>query len=179
MCDYQAKYPQHLKTHKDAIHEGKKHECNICGHKASRKDYLKSHIQVHIGQELLECTFCDKIFKHRNGLKYHIKKVHEGLRYNCNMCDTSYTSKGALVTHIKAVHLKEKKFPCKQCNFKSSREDVLTRHNENRHQLIKVACNKCGKTFKKWSLSNHIRIFHSGKLEETNFVHINSNAKVI
>ena len=62
-CDYHPTRLGHLKTHKQAVHEGLKKFCDKCDHKATGFHYPKTHEQA----------------------------IHEGVKSHCNKCDYEAT----------------------------------------------------------------------------------------
>ena len=73
------------------MHEGRRHQCNMC-----------------------ESSFTDE-----SNLKMHVKTIHfQQRQYPCKTCDFKATKASELSLHIKAVHLKieKDKIKCTVCD---------------------------------------------------------------
>jgi hypothetical protein len=65
-------------------------------------------------------------------LQTHVSEVHNGIKYKCTVeqCDAEFGTQYKLVRHISTVHLKQTRFVCKRCNYKSWDNSELTRHSK-------------------------------------------------
>ena len=126
----------HLKTHIEAIHDGKEeHVCDWaradgqpCHQAFGWKNYLKRHIKtVHEGKKEHVCNRtgadghpCNKAFVLKGDLKRHTKTVHEGKKEHiCDWtgadghpCNKAFGLKGDLKRHTKTVHEGKKEHIC-------------------------------------------------------------------
>ena len=75
-CDYTATRKDHLKLHKDSIHEGVRYSCDTCDYKATTKDNLKKHKD----------------------------SIHEDVKYSCDHCVYTTSWKTLLLQHRKNKH---------------------------------------------------------------------------
>ena len=75
-CEYTATQHGHLKTHKQAKHEGIRYPCDQC-------EYAATHLA---------------------NLKRHIESKHEGIRYSCDQCEYVATNLRNLRKHKKSIH---------------------------------------------------------------------------
>ena len=75
-CNYEAKFPHHLRQHIKSIHERIKYPCDQCNFKATDPSYLRRHI----------------------------KSIHERVKYPCIQCNYKATVPSALSQHVKSIH---------------------------------------------------------------------------
>ena len=54
--------------------------------------------------------------------------------FTCEVCDKHFTHKGKLNRHFKK-HVDLKRYHCNQCGLSFSRQDGLTQHMFNQHQM--------------------------------------------
>ena len=157
----------HLKTHIEAVHEGKrKHVCN---------------------RTRVNGRLCNQVFGHKSNLKKHMETVHEGKKEHvCDWtgadgqpCHKAFGQKGDLKRHIKTVHEGKKEHVCdwtgadgQLCNKALSRQSQLKIHIETVHEgKKKHVCDKtrvdgqpCNQVFgQKNNLKTHIEAVHEGK----------------
>ena len=133
-------------------------------YKATLQCDLTKHIQSKHKGKKYQCSSCDKEYKDASGLRKHTKSVHEGVTYNCNICDYKGTQKYDLKAHVKSLHLQEEKFFCKLCDFQTTWNRSLVTHNRNVHQKCEnIICSECNKTIQKRSLTQHMKLSHSGE----------------
>ena len=85
-----------LTKHREAVHEGIKHACGLCG----------------------------KGFISQSNLAEHRRAVHEGIKFPCGQCGKKYTSQDDFAKHRRAVH-EGVKHPCGQCGKKYTSQDDL------------------------------------------------------
>ena len=55
------------------------------------------------------------------------------LRYPCDQCDFKSTLKGTLVRHLKSKH-EDVKYPCDQCDYKATQKAYLQTHLKSKHE---------------------------------------------
>ena len=75
-CDYKTVNKQHLKVHKESIHQGITYPCSLCGYLGTIKQSLKEHERSKHGLWKLNCDLCDETFSERLPLRDHMKTVH-------------------------------------------------------------------------------------------------------
>ena len=80
-CGKRFRQGAHLKTHKEAIHLGKRHKCPICPHVASRLSNLKRHVDcIHHGKKppitTRKCPYCEFTSHKWRAMRNHRLKEH-------------------------------------------------------------------------------------------------------
>ena len=75
-CDYQTNNSWHIKTHKQAQHEG----------------------------IMYTCDQCERQFSTKQKMKQHEKRQHDGQKYNCDECSSGFTRPSALSQHKAIIH---------------------------------------------------------------------------
>ncbi|KAH9824127.1 hypothetical protein DFH28DRAFT_1077908 [Melampsora americana] len=143
---------QHLKVHRESIHEGKKGQpkfiCQICDREFLKHHLLRTHhseIHCEAGTKPYICTAtnCKKSFSTGSKLRKHLK-THQDFRYTCihldcmkkSIEDRSFQTWTDLQIHTKEIH------PAKcflgDCdgiksfkNQKSLRDHILNHHSES------------------------------------------------
>ena len=188
-CKYCFKYfsrKEHCLNHMDRMHTGKDNffKCEICEGNFKTKQALNIHIQVkHVegGPISFECLTCGKCYAQEPSLKRHARMNKHQYKLpspipkqgyqNCKICGKQV---GRLSYHMDKYHKSEDlTFPCKKCDKKFGRKDVLYRHEERVHstfyynlpaanQLLKIGekewkCKICEKEFHTaLDLENHL-----------------------
>ena len=145
-CSQGFKWRSGLSNHKRDFHEGTRYSCKVCG----------------------------KGFTTQSNLSVHIQSQHEGIRFSCPVCGNLYPSKTNLNTHIKLVHNKFR-YKCNQCDYDSTRQQILLEHQRNTHVgggHITNRCDQCDYQSKlKGTLAEHRinkhgeRKFHCNKCD--------------
>ena len=115
-----------------------------------------------------ECAKCGQDFGSKSTLKLHIKTIHlKDQRYKCDECEYKTNLTDSLRKHH-ISHTQEKKFVCENCGKICASSSSLHVHIETIHNVI--ACNTCGKIFSRQSsLKRHYQR-HAESLKETNAV---------
>ena len=73
---FRTKSTSHLKLHKKSVHEGIKHQCDLC----------------------------ERSYNFPGDLRRHKKTTHEGLRYSCHFCDFTASQTQTLKNHVTKHH---------------------------------------------------------------------------
>ena len=94
----------HLKRHIDIVHnEEKKYQCKICDQPFGYPQLLRHHMTAkHEGglKKLFKCEFCETSFGQKIYLDTHVKKVHEKQKnFKCEFCDKLFVFKSSLQKH--------------------------------------------------------------------------------
>ena len=191
-------FPLPLEVHiEESIKEGKiPCQYELCGKSFASKQRLKSHVEaVHEGKKLsverLNCDLCDKSFASKQRLNSHIATIHEfDVRaFQCSFCPQTCTQEQALKNHIKRKHsdgkvfiplplnvqieetINEGKEPCFLCGKGFASKQRLKTHVEAVHEGKKLLvdrhnCDLCDKSF--WSkkrLKSHVVSIHEFDIE--------------
>ena len=65
------------------MHEGKKYPCDACAYLATEKEHLRTHKQsVHEGKKPFPCSTCDYRAAQKGTLKRHEQTVHGETKEN-------------------------------------------------------------------------------------------------
>ena len=171
-CSYTARVYSNVKRHQLYVHsELKPWECSHpgCHYAAKTKGDLKTHLLLHeTSQELrnpFHCTFkgCEYRAANKRRLNCHVKRRHTPDRtrdFPCPICSSRFYDKWDLDAHIRS-HVKEKRFPCLECNFKTHLSSTLWNHIRNVHQrAMNFTCPFPGCNFRSnWmgALSRHLK----------------------
>ena len=104
---------------------------------------LKNVKMMRLGTGSYPCNRYHYEGTHKHDLK-HLKsmKSNEGVKFPCDQCDYKTTRKNSLMTHIKSRH-EGVKFPCDQCDYKATLKRNLLTHIESLHKGITFACDQC------------------------------------
>ena len=82
-------------------------------------------------------------------------------RFKCAECDQDFGNKSKLKTHIRSIHLKEQRFNCNDCEYKTNINESFVRHMRSHTNEKPFGCDNCEKMFSSHSsLSNHKRSVH-------------------
>jgi len=191
-CEYSTKKKEECQEHINGVHMNiKPYTCSIegCSFSTSYKNGLKKHTaSVHSDftpdtkPSVIKRFLCDKCdFKtHKKCyLVEHVNGVHEGVKpYECTVegCSFATSYRGGLKKHTEAVHLhlrsavREKKWLCNYCEFKTGREIYLKEHIMAKHENDRpFSCtyDDCSyATVSKNSLKKHVDKVHL-KLKES------------
>ena len=127
----------------------KPNKCGYCS-KMIKTKCFKNHIEKHRKSKLSRynmekrrgikhmCDECGKCFTHKFILAAHIRDKHSGKTEKCDKCD--FTCKGP--KHQLAIHKKMRhglcNYVCPMCDFKSSSDEELERHNKRLHASQEV-----------------------------------------
>lgn len=101
------------------------------------------------------CPYCKNTYKL---LKRHIASVHIREEASCLECGKIFMNKAKLNVHRKRAHTLKEKEPCPECG-KEYAGEKLTSHRRTVHNVQKMKCPHCKKTYK--LLDNHIANVHA------------------
>lgn len=127
-------------------------KCTLCGKQFNNQTELNQHkIKDHNIKYI--CNKCSKSFTNAKSLNNHVRRHSpQNLPYPCKRCNKRFLRPSELVDH-RAVHRKKdkfKKYVCefRNCNFKSNRKYLLTRHIKQKHtERMRFKCPKCVQVF--------------------------------
>ena len=154
--------------------KGTLHECDQCGYAVTRKETLKRHIQYeHEGADWkYKCDRCSKRFKDRESLNVHVWRDHEKVSLKCEEkgCNAAYLSRSGLRNHKYKVHQCREVF-CKECDFKTYSQALVTNHYKQQHLRVAYKCEYCEYVTRfKNCLSEHINSKHHEKQDKISFL---------
>ncbi|CAO1421974.1 unnamed protein product [Diamesa tonsa] len=140
---------------------GGAYSCSRCGNSYARPHSLNRHIRFECGVEpKFECPVCHKKSKHKHNLTLPAVKVslvkcdnskmkvlnnssssqgppiaitNSANGSQCPYCRRIYADADAVTRHIKKYCLKEKRFGCIFCQYRSKRKDHIVRHTIRVH----------------------------------------------
>ncbi|XP_021703440.1 zinc finger protein interacting with ribonucleoprotein K-like [Aedes aegypti] len=93
---------------------------------------LHHYRNVHDG-ERHECDVCLKVYRSRRSLNYHKKDVHSVKPFQCPKCSQAFSSNARLRQHLK-YHNREKNHPCSQCTYSFYSKNDLKKHLKRHEQ---------------------------------------------
>ena len=149
----------HIKRYHSGIIRPKDKSCPHCEYKTESSSILKTHIEaVHEGKKDYQCEHCPLKFARKPALTKHISAVHEKIKVvSCEHCGRGYSSKGALKDHIDAMHNNMRKWNCEFCGKTYAFKEGLRVHVQTVHQGIRFSCYRCNKSFTQMqNLKKHI-----------------------
>lgn len=106
----------------------------------------------------ISCDICFKQFKTEQAVRRH-KTIHTSDK-NCPVCGKTFYSKKVVDVHMRKAHLKESKFSCSYCDFKSDVRQVFDIHVRTHTGEKPNKCQHCEKSFNDPSTL----IYHTKKL---------------
>ena len=147
--------------------------CSLCDdHKAETFSDMTAHLKTfHHVYEPPRCDICEIDFDTVKRLGLHIDKKHgpqkEPAKFRCESdgCNKVFTSQVGLTGHVNKVHLgqpvKEKKYECEKCSFKTNSREDLWEHKKVDHNE-EIECKPCSMVFVNYqTLKAHNNLKHS------------------
>lgn len=108
--------------HLERTHSNDEFKCRICKHKSQTARGMDNHMMLHENPELLShmCHICSKNYQKACELRRHIKLSHSDKtlresKFFCDFCDFKTFSKMNVKRHLRTIHLKIKAFQCQFC----------------------------------------------------------------
>lgn len=178
-------------------------ECPICNYSSSSEAEISQHIEKHhafkckeCNKEFLSCpelishdyeehrtdtvesstpptttySHCGHTFNSKNELDTHTETVH-GIRnqlYDCPICSYRSTSENDVTRHVEERHA----FTCKECPTECSSKEELDDHISEIHYTEHInahKCNRCHHEFlNKHELKQHMSVVHDKKEQQEN-----------
>jgi len=139
------------------FHEGRKHQCEVCGRAFSRSNTLTTHKRIHTGDRPFPCDLCGKTFRQLGNLTRH-KLTHDAFKpHACPKCNKSFSRTSNLNTHLR-THTNYKPFVCDFCGkgFHQKVDMKIHRYTHTGEKPHK--CSTCGRGFKQLThLKYHTR----------------------
>ena len=174
MCDFRAKVPKDVKTHKDKNHaeDRLKHKCTQCEYVSAWQANKQRHFKrAHEGISEHKCDICGQEFSVKVSLKAHqysVHKVGNMAMLKCDQCDYQTIHKGALKTHIQGVH-EDKPRPCELCGKVLKNGITLEIHIRMMHRSDRKIhkCPVCHKEYFKLDvMKEHLQVKHGEGIHE-------------
>ncbi|XP_065345454.1 transcription factor E4F1-like [Cloeon dipterum] len=147
---------KHVKLmHKEAI------KCGIRGcmtyfHTEEEKEqHMQHYLHEKRGKpcESFRCNFCEigKLYSSRTLWKQHMRRKHPELVACTHYgCIEYFKSKPEMILHVNAFHkqsIKQNHFECKHCEYFTSQEYKLKRHEHSKHMPKIFECDSCEASF--------------------------------
>ena len=136
---------------------------SLANHRTNKHPELEQFMPVELNSGELACPVCDQGFKLRNTCSVHIKVKHLGwspqnpFKNKCEQCDKTFTGPKMLREHEEVKHNGNKSI-CKIC---STAVESLRHHMGSVHIKRTMACQTCGKSFKRSAdLKRHQVLVH-------------------
>ena len=145
----------------------KRIKCADCEQDFFNKSTLKMHIRtVHLKEQRFSCDDCEYKTNNNESLAKHLRS-HTGEKpFACAECGKMWTSRSSLSVHIRTIHLKEKRYSCEVCDYKTYQRTRMDEHAATHTGGAKKSneCGKCSEVFdNKAQLSNHMVTDHKFK----------------
>ncbi|XP_056129313.1 telomere zinc finger-associated protein isoform X2 [Lampris incognitus] len=147
-CGHRASSRNGLQMHIKAIHRNERpFVCSFCGHAFTQKTNLNMHLRVHTGERPYQCHLCGKTFRTQASLDKH-HRTHTGERpFSCEFCEQRFTEKGPLVRHIASKHQEGRPHCCHICDKTFKAMEQLRVHLRRHKGMRKFECKDCGYKF--------------------------------
>jgi len=140
--------------------------CGECDQAFYTNHGLNMHIRtVHLKEKRFSCKECEYKTNNQNALTNH-HRAHTGEKpFGCPECGIMTSTKSGLSLHIKTVHLKELRFSCDLCDYKTNQKTSMEWHKAKHMGTMKAnECGKCGVVFgDKIQYNNHMVTVHKFK----------------
>lgn len=108
--------------HLETVHSSDEFKCRVCKHKSQTARGMDNHMMLHENPELLShmCHICSKNYQKACELRRHIKLSHSDKtlresKFFCDFCEFKTFSKMNVKRHLRTIHLKIKAFQCQFC----------------------------------------------------------------
>ncbi|XP_065346542.1 oocyte zinc finger protein XlCOF6-like [Cloeon dipterum] len=165
---------QHVRRqHKEAIKCGIR-DCTTYFHTEEEKEQhmqnycYKKHSKPSESTEI-RCKFCEdvNIFSSWTTWRKHMKRYHPELSVACRHhgCKEYFKSKPKMVLHVNSIHkqdINQVLFQCKHCEYFTTLEYNLRKHEQSRHKPKIFKCDNCDAKFgSKVLVNSHYKQYHT------------------
>ena len=149
-------------------------KCEVCNKTFKKNATFIMHMNAHNGIKPFACQHCDFETARNQKLTQHIRRRHpeeyvpferspkkEGVGYlfMCEHCPKTFTRKMHLTDHMR-IH-NGTMFSCDQCDFSTTRLNILHNHISSKHEEHTFLCDQCDRTFGlKKTLDQHTKTVH-------------------
>lgn len=184
-CGQEFKSSTYLRRHKEKQHYGgpekppSSHMCDTCGVVLRSAATLRMHSLIHVerSQWPFACDVegCSKRFRVQQQLTIH-KNRHAGIKnFACPHCDRRFVTSTNMKNHIN-THTRERTWSCELCPKVCTTPDILRKHTENKHGIIKrYPCRICQRHFNTAKAKMYHEMTHVGNEEENANFEWNTN----
>lgn len=153
-----------LTNHVKNVHMGENStKCIKCGETFRSRHSMDKHaITVH-KTFYLKCPKCPEVLSSRYMKKRHLALEHgeKSSQFACKLCPLVFLTRSTLSRHNLRVHLKEKRFTCDTCGYKSFDKDSLQIHMSIHNDLRPFECEFCKKCFQRKKTLDYHRRTHT------------------
>jgi len=163
-CDFQTTLTEHLRRHIDRMHKIAASPCDKCEYVAKNPFELKTHKKSHNLLQCDQCSY-STVGTNYIGFKSHLEQhqaAEEGVKYSCTQCDHIANSQHLLNCHVYRSHSRTFNF-CDQCDFKTKRKDRFRDHM-NKHKGLLLHCERDQCAFStpmRLSMKQHVNKVHN------------------
>ena len=117
-------------------------------------------------KKMYQCEQCEWTSNYSTSIRRHIEAEHESVKYQCTICPKKIKwGRRNLQEHMDRKH-GSKHINCDQCEFISSSQTILRKHQLQVHErryMKRCNCSICGASFvSKESRDRHWRYIHEG-----------------
>ena len=127
-------------------------QCLVCGKRFSTPSALKRHLKRH-AEKAYKCDICDKAFVRKDELKSHLSTHAEVPFHVCENCGMCLPSRASLYNHKVIVH-NLKKIECDICEKTFVTKQNMMRHRKSHGENATEKCPSCDKYFTR--LKDHL-----------------------
>ncbi|XP_061178733.1 uncharacterized protein LOC133187391 [Saccostrea echinata] len=181
VCFFHFPEKKHLNFHINLFHSGKRGdtiECSLCDSNFSCNDELFDHYTTHKPNIKYKCAICAQHKEPMNSLEevqHHRDIIHPSNKLCALLlcpepqCQETFQEDIDFVLHIIQHEIGTKySHTCAKCDFSTSSESMLSKHESKFHYESEKRCHVCTKRFKlPENLTKHMEI-HKTMLKSTN-----------
>ena len=133
----------------------KLYRCQFCDFHTCTTKRLNYHKLTHSNLKPEVCEICGKTFANKDRVIGHQKLVHSETnrltdrpKFQCDICGRRLTKLKILANHMNQ-HTDESPYPCVKCNKRFNSVDMKIRHEQLKHNIVKLyTCIVCKEDFR-------------------------------